>query len=197
MNYADFLRAALTEGRGDNGVFGAKLMWGTLEQLIGKLGELYPESADADAELLTRVFGRTRLVFVRRDDVVAQAVSWLRAEQTNRWYVGGNGEISGQGGVAREPSFDAGRIDELIGMIERDNAAWEEWFASAGMRPYVVRYEELRGDMAGVTRDIVAFLQLEMPAGQAIVARHRRQADELNDQWIARYRREAEDRRTV
>ncbi|PZG55992.1 hypothetical protein C1I98_02090 [Spongiactinospora gelatinilytica] len=75
--------------------------------------------------------------------------------------------------------------------IERDNAAWEAWFASAGMQPYVVRYEELCGDMAGVTRDIVAFLQIEMPTGRAVVARHRCQADELNERWIARYQREA------
>ncbi|PZG55993.1 hypothetical protein C1I98_02095 [Spongiactinospora gelatinilytica] len=75
--YADFLRTALAEGRGENGVFGAKLMWESLGQMLGELRALYPEFdpelAEDDARLLTRVFGRTRLVFVRRDDVVDRA----------------------------------------------------------------------------------------------------------------------------
>jgi len=42
----------------------------------------------------------TRFVYLRRADVVAQAVSWLRAEQTGTWYVGGNGEIGGDGSAS-------------------------------------------------------------------------------------------------
>jgi len=54
-----------------------------------------------------------------------------------------------------------------------------------------VRYEELAADMGGTTRGILDFLGLGLPRGRAIVPRHRRQADELNDQWIERYRAEA------
>jgi LPS sulfotransferase NodH len=40
--------------------------------------------------------------------------SWLRAEQTGTWFIGGNGEIGGRAGNGRAPSFDAGRIGQLI-----------------------------------------------------------------------------------
>jgi LPS sulfotransferase NodH len=82
FDYPDYVRAALAAGRTGNGVFGAKLMWGTLDELVVKLGRVFPDLAGDDAGLLERAFGRTGFVFLRRADVVAQAVSWLRAEQT-------------------------------------------------------------------------------------------------------------------
>jgi len=189
--YADYVRAARAAGTTGNGVFGAKLMWGTLDELVGKLGTVHRDLAGEDLALLNRAFGRTRFVHLRRDDVVAQAVSWLRAEQTNAWYAGGAGEISGARRDGRPPAFDLDRISELTRTIGEHNAAWERWFASAGVRPHLVRYEELAADMAGTTRGILDFLGLDLPHGRAVVPRHRRQADELNDQWIERYRAEA------
>jgi LPS sulfotransferase NodH len=195
FDYADYVRAALAVGRTENGVFGAKLMWGTLDEVVAKLGGICPDLVGEDVKLLNRAFGRTRFVYLRRADVLAQAVSWLRAELTGTWYVGGNGEIGGDTRTGREPSFDAGRISELIQMIGEHNTAWEAWFASSGIQPYVVRYEELDADMVGVTRAILDFLGLKAPGEHVIGPRHQRQANELNRQWIERYRRlESADR---
>jgi trehalose 2-sulfotransferase len=182
------VRAALAAGRTGNGVFGAKLMWGTLDELVVKLGRVFPDLGGDDAGLLGRAFGRTGLVFLRRADVVAQAVSWLRAEQTGTWYIGGNGEIGGSAGTGGPPGFDAGRISRLIQMIGEHNAAWEAWFASVGIRPHRVSYEELDAGMAGVTLGILDFLGLDVPDERVIAPRHERQADELTARWIDRYR---------
>jgi trehalose 2-sulfotransferase len=191
FDYADYVRAALAAGRTGNGVFGAKLMWGTLDELAVKLGRVFPDLAGDDAGLLERVFGRAGFVFLRRADVVAQAVSWLRAEQTGTWYSGGNGEIGGSAGTGGPPSFDAGWIGRLIEVIGEHNAAWEVWFTSAGVRPHLVSYEELGADMVGVTVGILDFLGLDVPDERVIVPRHERQADELSAQWIERYRLES------
>jgi LPS sulfotransferase NodH len=188
FHYGDYVRAALVQGRTANGVFGAKLMWGTLEEMIDKLTTVTPELAGEEIRLLTRTFGATRCVYVRRDDRLAQAVSWLRAEQTGTWYIGGNGEISGTGGTGRAPIYDRHRITELIQTIDEHNAAWEAWFASVEVQPYRVRYEELAADPAAVTRAILDFLGLHLPEGRVIAPRHHRQSDELNEQWAARYR---------
>ncbi|MEH1098576.1 Stf0 family sulfotransferase [Micromonospora sp. CPCC 205561] len=192
LDYADFVRAALAAGRTDNGVFGAKLMWGTLDELVARLAAIHPDLEGDDAALLNRAFGRTGFVFLRRDDVVAQAVSRLRAEQTGRWFVGGSGEISGDAGNGREPHFDAAGIGRFIGEIGEHNAAWEAWFASWGIQPHVVRYEDLAADMAATTHGVLHFLGIDVPGdGFAVVARHQRQADEINRRWIERYRAEA------
>ncbi|WP_280116813.1 aldehyde dehydrogenase family protein [Micromonospora echinofusca] len=195
FDYADYVRAALAAGRTDNGVFGAKLMWGTLDEVVDKLGVVHPDLAGDDLALLHRTFGRTRFVFVRRDDVVAQAVSWLRAEQTGTWYLGGNGEISGGGGTGRTPVFDAEAVHRFVEVIGEHNAAWESWFAAVGAQPHVVRYEELDDDSGAVVAGVLAFLGLALLPGRVVTPYHRRQADELNRRWIARYRAWAADHR--
>jgi len=171
-DYGDYVRAALAHGRTGNGVFGAKLMWDTFQELSGRLP----------------FEGETRFVYAHRDDIVAQAVSWLRAEQTGAWVLGGSGEISGAAPTGRAPRYDERRIAELIHTIEEHNAGWEAWFASAGVTPHRVRYEDLAADPVGTTREILAFLGLSLPEGRGITPRHRRQADSLNDDWARRYR---------
>ncbi|GAA5034183.1 Stf0 family sulphotransferase [Actinopolymorpha pittospori] len=183
FDYADYVRAAITAGSTDNRVFGAKVMWGTLDEVVAKLATVHPKLAGADLELLNQAFGRTRFVFVRRADVVAQAVSWLRAEQTNLWYVGDSG-VSG-----REPEYDLDGIRGFVRMIEEHNAAWRTWFSSFDVQPHEVVYEELIADMSAVTLGILDHLGL--PTTGSVTPRHQRQADDINAEWMARYRAEA------
>ena len=177
LDYRQFVRAARAAGSTPNGVFGAKLMWGALEEVTAKLG------GDLEA-----AFGQTRFVYLRREDTLAQAVSWLRAEQTSFWYVG---DVNGNG---REPAYDEEGIRFWLETIEGHNVAWREWFAAAGVVPHEVRYEDLTADLVGVTRGILEFLGLELPAGQVIKPRHQRQADAVSREWIARYRASAAGR---
>lgn len=156
-----------------------------MDELVAKLGRVFPGLAGDDARLLELAFGRTGFVFLRRADVVAQAVSWLRAEQTGTWYIGG-----GSSGTGGSPRFDAGQVSRLIEAIGEHNAAWEAWFASAGIRPHRVSYEELDAGMAEATLRILDFLGLDMPDERVIAPRHERQADQLSAQWIGRYRLE-------
>jgi LPS sulfotransferase NodH len=184
FSYADYLQAALAAGRTENGVFAARIMWGTMGEVVGKLATVHPGPVEADDDLLNRAFGHTRLVHLRRGDVLAQAVSWLRAEQTNVWF---DTEQDEHREPEHEPHFDFDRIRELVHLIEEHNAAWQAWFASVGIWPHLVLYEELDADPVGVTRGVLDFLGLELPAGREIIAQHRRLADDLNAQWIERY----------
>lgn len=183
FSYADYVRAAIAEGSTANSVFAARIMWETLDELVAKLAPVYPDRAGSDVDLLNAAFGRTRFVYLQRGDVVAQAVSLLRAEQTNVWF-----ETEQVRQVPRqEPCFDFDRIYERVQLIEEHNRAWRQWFASAGIQPYLVRYEELHAAPVRVARGVLDFLALGLPAGGEIVVRHRRLADELNAQWIDRY----------
>lgn len=186
-DYADFLRAARAAGSTSNGIFGAKTMWGTMDELIDKMRAVHPDLADDDVALLNRTFGRIHFIYLRRRDILAQAVSWLRAEQTNTWFIGGNGEISGNGANPQNPVFDAAAIRRFMDMIEEHNTAWETWFAARGIQPYHVSYEDLDRDMIATTRGILMLLGVQTSETPVITARHRRQADELNQQWIKQY----------
>lgn len=194
VDYAVYVRAARAAGSTENGVFGAKLMWGTLDEVVDKLGRVHPDLAGDDRALLERAFGRLHFVYLRRADVLAQAVSWLRAEQTDTWFVGGNGEIGAHHGNGRAACFDAEEIGRLIATIEEHNTAWERWFAAVGVAPHRLSYEDVAADPVGATRGVLHLLGLELPPGRTITPWHRRQADALNDEWIERYQRSRPDR---
>jgi trehalose 2-sulfotransferase len=76
----------------------------------------------------------------------------------------------------------------LIRTIDGYNAAWREWFTSYVVVPHLVGYEDLAADMVAVTEGILDFLGLDPLAGDPVVAQHERQADQLNEEWAARYR---------
>ncbi|MGW6505845.1 Stf0 family sulfotransferase [Nonomuraea angiospora] len=94
-----------------------------MDHVVGRLGPVHPGLAGQDVRLLERAFGRTRFLYLRRDDVLAQAVSWSRAEQTGAWYAAASGEIGGAEPSGREPGYDAAEIGALIGRIDEHNAA--------------------------------------------------------------------------
>jgi len=119
--FEEHLADALRRGTTDNGVFGAKLMWGHLFDLVHRLtgGALRPRSA-----VLLERFPGARFVHVVRDDKVAQAVSLWRALQTQQWRDDG-------AGAAREhrAEYSFGAIEHLVEQLAAQEAAWQAWFA--------------------------------------------------------------------
>jgi LPS sulfotransferase NodH len=177
FRYADYLREALAAGRTGNGVFAARIMWETLDELVTALRTLHPDVPGGGVSLLRHAFGRVRFVYLRREDVVAQAASLLRAEQTNVWH---DPVQETKPEPDREAEFD----------FDQHNAAWRQWFSSAGVEPFPVRYDELATDPAGTARRVLDFLELAVPSGRELAVGHRRLADELSTQWITRYQAE-------
>lgn len=191
FGHADYFQAAAAAGRTANGVFAARIMWGTMDEVTARLAPLYPACQGSGAALLSAAFGRARFAYLRRGDVVAQAVSLLRAEQTGVWFETDSErqEPTGKAG------FDFAQVRERVQLIEDHNAAWERWFAAEGIRPYPVLYEELDADPVRIASGVLDFLGLDLPAGRKVTVRHRRLADELNALWAETYRRhEARDR---
>jgi len=182
FDYTDFVRAAATAGSTSNGVFAARIMWGTMDELVARLGTVHTDIAGSDLELLTKTFGRMRFVHLWRDDTLAQAVSWARAEQTSYWHPGDHRK------PGPRPRFDFKQIHGLVHTIHEHNTAWRHWFTTWNISPYLIRYEDLAADPADTTKGILDYLGLDLPDDWAITPRDRRQADEINHDWIARYR---------
>jgi LPS sulfotransferase NodH len=155
-------------GTTPNGVFGAKLMWGHLQDLPG-----------TPAELL----GTRRYVWVRREDKVRQAISLWRAMQTQSWR-DESGAASG-GGV--EYSFPA--IRHLAALLEEHDRAWERWLD--GLPALALTYDEIAADLPRVLERTLEHLGVERPdPWPPALPAMRRQADELSDAWCAAYTRD-------
>lgn len=183
-DYREHLAAALTNGIGPNGVFGAKLMWMHVKDFV-VLARTLPELDGAGfAEILTTLFPSLDYVWVCRHDDVRQAVSLWRAIQTQAWR-------SGEGGAgAHTPEYHFGAIHHLVSKMRSDNDAWRSWFAGQSIEPLELPYEDIATDLPGAVRAVLGRLGVDAAGAELPQPPLRRQSDELSEEWIERYRRD-------
>ena len=178
FDYRAFVDGAVRAGASPNGIFAARIMWGTLDVI---LPGLKASPARADIDVLSEVFGPLLLVHLHRRDVIAQAVSWARAEQTGYWQ---------QGDAAHgEPQLHLDQVDGLVRTIREHNAAWSAWFSQQGVQPHVVVYEDLIDDPRGTVLGILQRLEVVAPPGWEPRSTHVRQSDGVNRDWVRCYLR--------
>jgi LPS sulfotransferase NodH len=126
------------------------------------------------------VTGYAHVHIVRRD-LLAQAISFARAQQTNDW-------ISRSATGGRRPVYDASLIRHCLIELARQNASWEHLFHGFGLTPLVVTYESLVVDPPRVTRDVAAFVGVDLPSDAAIPGpRTSRQGDGESESWRERF----------
>ncbi|MDW5594266.1 Stf0 family sulfotransferase [Conexibacter stalactiti] len=170
------------EGSSANGVWGGKLMWDHVDDFTARAGQLDGVGAGAGlAEVLDRLFGELRLVYVRREDTVAQAISFWRAIQTQAWRHDPDAKHA-------PPAYHYGAIDHLVTLLEQHDAAWQRWFADGGREPLTLVYEQLRDDVSGAVGEIVRSLGLTV--GELPAPALSRQRDGTSREWAQRFREE-------
>jgi LPS sulfotransferase NodH len=179
--FEDYLGHVFEVGTSSIGVFAAKLMWNYFEQFMFQIRRLTSEYERPDLEVITSVFPAPQFVFIRRDDVLAQAVSWSKAAQT--------GQYAAHQPKTGEAVFDFDHIDGLRELVLVQNGAWHRWFARHAIEPFEITYEELCANQLGVTLRTLSFLDLE-PLTDATIEpppELKKQADQVNANWISRY----------
>ena len=120
-------------------------------------------------------------IHIVRRDLIAQAVSFARADQTGEW-------ISRSKASGVTATYDRGLIQRCLVEVARQNASWDCLFQAFGIRPLVVEYESLAADPPGIIRAVAAFLGIELAADDPIPGpRTSKQRDDDNDSWQARF----------
>ena len=166
-SFGEYVAQLLDRKTGPNGVFGMKVHWGQLHHILD------------EADLAT-LFPALRHVYIRREDQLRQAISWVRALQTNQW--------ASTHASRDEPAFDRARIDRYIERIRDEDACWEDYFAHQSISPHRVVYEELVENPTSVVRDTLEFLGVAgareaLPTPPTL----EQQADSLTEEWVALY----------
>jgi LPS sulfotransferase NodH len=165
-----------------NGVFGARVMWSYLDDVVAAASASSGAQGPAHA-VLGASFPDLRYVLLSRRDRVAQAVSWALAVQTGVRYAGGERD-------ATEPvSYDRQSIGDLLRSIEAGEEGWASYFREASLQPLPVAYEEIAASPERATRSVLNYLGIEASSA-SIEVRTQRQAGPINAGWIDRYRSE-------
>jgi LPS sulfotransferase NodH len=188
----EYLDLVYRIGTTPNGVFGAKLMWNNVAWAVENFREMDEFGRfRRRADIFHAVFPNLSLIRLLRRDVVRQAVSWARAAQDGVWVVS---EVEAPRATGR-PEYSYEFISDLVGLVLQGERGWTRLSRELGVTPLTVLYEELVSSdgFEASTRRILRHLQLD--DGVTIPPpRTSRQADDLNEEWIARFLAEARAR---
>jgi LPS sulfotransferase NodH len=128
-----------------------------------------------------------RFVFLTRRNLVRQAISLLVAQQT-RSFAAWQAPTT----TLRSEDYSASGIAGAIDNIVAGNGWWEKFFATYGIEPRRVTYEDLVADPATVVRSVARHCGLSDE--KAAAPRHpplTRQSTMLNEEWERRFRADA------
>jgi LPS sulfotransferase NodH len=187
--YDRYLAWALEQGTTPNGVFGAKLMWGYLDDFATLLDGIDGLAGLSVPAKLERAFGGLHYIRISREDKVRQAVSLWKAVQTQEW--------KAEGRETPEPFFSFRAIDHLVRQLAEHDTAWTGFFTGLGVEPLTITYEELAKAHEPVIRRCLD--HLGVPCPDDLVAgppELRIQADDRSEEWVARYIELAREPRT-
>jgi LPS sulfotransferase NodH len=180
--WRDYVR---TVGRTPNGVWGGKLMWNQTPLLLSRAKELPERSGDGLLAAIRDVLGEDPvLVHVYRPDVVSQAVSFWRAVQTRVW--------RGRPDPVRDArvEYHPGAIAHIITLLRAQEDGWRAWFADEHIHPIDVAYPVLWRNLTSIVATVLDALGLDPRLAPEPVLE--RQADQRSDEWVDRYRADAE-----
>ena len=184
-DYRAHLARTLVDATGDNGVFGAKIMFNQVPEVEALAGALPEYRGLTGAALLEAIVGvPLRWVWARRRDTVRQAVSMWKAVQTRSWRADEDRD-------GRLPAYRYEAIDHLRRRFEADDRGWERFFAAHGIEPLVVGYEDdLETDRARSVAAVLAHVGVPVPAEFQTEDPLPRQADKLSGEWVRAYDRD-------
>lgn len=178
---SEYVKGVLRAGTSSNGVFAMKLMWEYLNELFVYLRGFTGDYDRRDRDVLRQVFTNPHFVWMRRADVVGQAVSWWKAIQSGQWWAAQERKT--------EPVYDFEQIDWLVNQIHVFEGCWRRWFDAEGIDPIVVDYADLCANQTAVTLAVLDTVGFK-PSTRTRIAPHDglvRQGDEMNAQWVSRY----------
>ena len=168
---------ALRAGTGPNGVFSLKL---------------HPWAFDALSRevRLAKVFPQPLFVRLSRHDMLAQAISLVRARQTRQYHAHWTRRS--------EPVYDADAIEKTIEQLSVNVARWERYFARNGIRPLRTNYEAFAANPDALLRRMAQAVGETLPEVLPVPSRPLAiQRDDLTVEWRQRFVKDRGDRNVL
>jgi LPS sulfotransferase NodH len=190
-SYREHLERTARLGTTENGVFSVKLMWRHLPDLQALASQL-PEYAGLELHpLLTKLLGDPCYVWVTRGDKVRQAVSMWRALQTRTWRL----EHPRETDEAASLRYSFEGVDHLVRSLAAEDRAWGDHFEAHAIPALKILYEDdLERDRSETVERVLTYIGVAARDGWHAAEPMHRQADALNEDWVATYLHDAAQR---
>jgi len=142
--------------------------------------------------LFRKFFNGTKFVYLRRDDIVAQAVSLYIASEGGVWHKRRNGTFLGLASN-KDVVYDSARISEKIAWLSLEEARWRTFFSLAHIEPLDLAYEEVVESIPRAVEKVARFVGEEVNIDKLPEPPYVRMSSPLNEAFIERFRREFEN----
>ncbi|HKK16862.1 MAG TPA: Stf0 family sulfotransferase [Gammaproteobacteria bacterium] len=158
----DYVNSLFNLRTSPNGVFGMKL---------------FPEHFQfMHLARIVWLFPNLQFIYLEREDLLAQAVSYAKAMQTSQWT---NLDLS-QG----EPRYDYNLLLTCIRRIEQAKKFWDGYFKNNRIEPVRLTYEKLTNDTGTVIDNILDHFNVVPDKSFTIeLPEIRKQTDKTNAEW--------------
>jgi trehalose 2-sulfotransferase len=124
-------------------------------------------------------------IYIDRRDKIAQAVSMAKAYQTKSW-------TSLATPCRTDLRYSKGEIAACFAEANRQTRHWRRWFRSHDIQPMTIDFEDFVTDPAKVVADVIDLLGVGNDKPDCVsVPKIDKQSDDMNEDWIQRFRREA------
>jgi LPS sulfotransferase NodH len=121
-----------------------------------------------------------KFIFVDRKDLLGQAISLVRARQTEKFH--------SFAAEARLPQYDAAQIDKALDEVILSKARWTRFFARNSIRPLRLSYEQFSSEPVDTLTKIAEFVDVKIPSHIGpIQSRLSVQRDASNLEWRQRF----------
>ena len=124
-------------------------------------------------------------VYLSRDDLLGQAISWARALQTEQY--------RSTQSERRTAVYDAHLIRSQLLTIVQERARWEAFFARTGIEPLRIVYERFMKDRSHHVTLVADLMDVENPVIDQRKIDLVLQSDAVTEQWRQRFRAERGD----
>jgi LPS sulfotransferase NodH len=128
-------------------------------------------------------------VYLRRTDLLGQAISLVIASQTGRW----RSSAAAHG----TPAYDAGAIAAALAELARGDVRWRAYFARHGIGPLELSYESVAAHPLAALQAVAALMAVDGPlAADPSLVEVAVQRDGVNAEWRTRFLSDQAERRS-
>jgi len=174
-NANDYLHRVFIKKKTPNGLSGLKTSWFQFEEFLSEF---------TDTEYLKK----TRFIYLRRRDVIMQAISLYKATKTDVFHTNvehGEEQIN----ALKALEYDFKGIERWRQHILRQEQGWDNYFYQNRIFPLNLFYEEIEQDILRLMKRVATFVavdpnNVQMPDEASVFRKVR---DQRNMEWAERF----------
>jgi trehalose 2-sulfotransferase len=184
-----YVRTVIDSCTSANGVFGLTIHWYQVDDALRRIRTYLNDQSLSFETALPMAFPNLAYIWLRRRDVIAQAVSLYRAICSRQWHSFRSDQA---GGAAGEIPFDFHQIQQLASALKHADDAWQRFFAEHAIQPYILTYESFCQNYETTISATLRHLGIDIPRTHIRLPRVQKMAGAISSQWVQRYKMLAE-----